>query len=108
MRKITVLGLCLLLLLAGIVVAAGKVCSVAGEVINQKENPIPGLTVYLVHPVVGRSNPVITDNVGTFSFKKVPFEGTPYFLEIYWGKELIYRKEVLVTKDVSLGKVKLN
>ena len=66
---------------------------------TQPEATIPGVTVYLVNPMVGRSHPEITDLYGRFSFESVPH--TPdgqnwYYVEIYWGRDLIYRRAVQI------------
>lgn len=53
--------------------------------------PIPGLTVSLVHPVLGRSVPVVSNQFGQFFFYNIPFRNEPYYIEVYWGSELIFR-----------------
>jgi hypothetical protein len=65
--------------------------SVQGQVLNQNRMPIPGLTLFLVHPSLGRSHPVFSDNMGGFIFYNIPFQQR-YYLEIYWGNRLIYRQ----------------
>ncbi len=64
----------------------GNFCSQA-----QGGAPIPGLLVSLVHPQLGRSAPVYTDNFGNFSMGNIPISNIPYYLEVYWGRNLIYR-----------------
>ena len=76
---------------------AASTATVEGRVMNRRKRPIPGLTVYLAHPKIGRSRPSITSRSGTFYFSRAPKRLDPYYLEIYRGKRLIYRKEVLVT-----------
>ena len=58
-------------------------------------NPIPGLTVFLVHPQLGRSFPTLTNWRGEFVFANIPYAG-PYYLEIYWGSQIVYRGIVVV------------
>ncbi len=77
--------------------SAASTATVEGSVLNKSNRPIPGLTVYLAHPKLGRSRPSITSRSGTFYFSRAPRRIDPYYLEIYWGKKLIYRKKVLVT-----------
>jgi hypothetical protein len=67
---------------------------------------IPGLTVFLVHPSVGRSYPKLTDTTGRFWFSDVPQADT-YYLEIYWGDDILYRKTVWVERHVDLGAIRL-
>jgi hypothetical protein len=79
-----------------------------GYVKDAASAPIPGLSVYLVHPSVGRSYPRITDSTGHFVFHDVPYAPDPYYLEVYWGKTLMYRASVLVDRytrwpDIILG-----
>ena len=64
--------------------------------------PIAGLTTYLVHPTIGRSSAVITNALGGFLFRNVPHIEEPYFLEIYWGSQLIYRARQYVGPYTAL------
>ncbi|RJG47746.1 carboxypeptidase-like regulatory domain-containing protein [Motilimonas pumila] len=57
---------------------------------------IAGLTVFLLHPEIGRSRPAITDPYGTFIFYAIPLMPSPYYLEVYWGQQLIYRDTLAV------------
>jgi hypothetical protein len=81
--------------------------NVTGIVKNQRNYAIPGLTVYLVHPEVGRSSPSITDNFGRFHFYNVPLRNSPYYIEIYWGRDLVFRNSALIDGNIDLGKIKL-
>ncbi len=98
---VAILGLCLLLVVQP-QPAAAQGGTVSGAVLNSRQAPIPGLTVYLVHNVVGRSSPGYTNPQGQFSFRSVPLRNDPYYLEIYWGKQLMYRKPVFVRGNVTL------
>jgi hypothetical protein len=71
--------------------------TVAGRVLYKSGQPIPGLTVYLVHPNVGRSAPASTDSEGRFSIANVPQVAEPFYLEVYWGRTLKYRKTLVVS-----------
>jgi hypothetical protein len=68
--------------------------------------PLPGVTVSLVHQWVGRSTPSITNAFGYFSFANVPMNQVPYYFEVYWGNQLVYRSVLLVNSPiVHLGVV---
>ena len=71
--------------------------TVLGRVVYRTGQGIPGLTVSLVHPTAGRSLPAKTDADGHFVIPNVPDEQGPYYLEIYWGSTLKYRKALAVT-----------
>ena len=66
-----------------------------GFVVNAQTQPLPGVTVSLAHPFLGRSTPVTTNLAGYFSFSNIPINQTYYF-EIYWGNQLIYRNTLSV------------
>ena len=80
---------------------------IKGNLCSQAKNgaPVPGLLISLVHPVIGRSVPVFTDNYGNFLMGNIPIIKTPYYLEVYWGKRLIYRNTVLVLGPVKLPRI---
>ncbi|MGH8850696.1 MAG: carboxypeptidase-like regulatory domain-containing protein [Casimicrobiaceae bacterium] len=71
--------------------------TVQGRIVYQNGAPIPGITVYVVHPSVGRSAPATTDSDGRFSIPNVPPQQTPFYVEVYWGRTLKYRKALEVT-----------
>jgi len=78
--------------------ACGNACAqtvapIYGQVISQARGPVGGVTVSLVHPTLGRSTPVFTDSQGHYFFANVPSQGT-YYLEAYWGNNLLYRDTV--------------
>lgn len=77
---------------------------VQGQIIARASNlPAPGLTVSLVHPALGRSAPAVTDAYGRFIFYGIPIMPAPYYIEVYWGYQLIYRATVPVhTVTVTL------
>jgi hypothetical protein len=81
--------------------------TLAGTVVNQFKTPFPGLTVSLAHPQLGRSSPSVTDPSGRFYFPGVPPTSTPYYLEIYWGSQLIYRNVVKVVGNMQLQPIVL-
>jgi hypothetical protein len=101
-KGMTLIGL--LLLICGV---ARACCSASGTVLNRNNQPIPGLSVYLVHPRAGRSAAKTTNNAGTFNFDTVPPQNDSYYLEIYWGKQLQYRKPVIVNRDTNFGVIRL-
>lgn len=69
---------------------------VSGTVLDTRNVPIPGLMVSLAHSIVGRSYPSFTDPLGRFVFYNVPPARDPYYLEIYWGRELLYRRTLFM------------
>ena len=77
----------------------GVLCSAATN------SAAPGVTVSLVHPSIGRSASSITDQYGRFGIFNVPIAGDPYFLEAYWGQQLIYRTAVVVQGSVDLQRI---
>jgi len=70
---------------------------VAGVVTNNAGMPVPGVAVSLIHPLYGRSSPSFTDQFGRYAIWNVPPHPAPYFLEIYWGRQLIYRQQIIVS-----------
>lgn len=68
--------------------------SISGVVYSARTGALPGVTVSLVHPYVGRSRPSISDVYGIYSFPGVPPQADPYYIEAYWGNTLIYRNLV--------------
>jgi hypothetical protein len=80
---------------------------VQGQVRNSANYPIPGLTVSLVHPVVGRSYPAITNEYGVYAFFSVPVRPDPYYLEVYWGPTLVYRQALIVNQPLTLAPITL-
>jgi hypothetical protein len=82
--------------------------SLEGKVVNKNKTPVPGLTLYLLHTSTGRSEPRITDDNGIFYFEKVPIANSSYYLEIYWGKDIVYRNMVRIKGNVKLKDIVLN
>jgi hypothetical protein len=87
--------------------AAAQAGSVQGGFCSQAQgnSPAPGLLVSLVHPQFGRSAPVFTDNYGNFFMANIPMSPVPYYIEVYWGSNLIYRSMILVGGQVQLQRV---
>lgn len=64
---------------------------------------LPGLSVYLVSKVHGRTYPVYTDDLGKFEFPSTiasENELDTFYLEIYWGRTLVYQGKVLLMSPV--------
>jgi len=76
------------------------VAFVEGTLMNVQGQPLPGVTVFLVHPSLGRSVPVTTNLTGYFSFTNVPLSPSPYYFEAYWGNQLVYRNILSVTSQL--------
>jgi len=73
-----------------------------GVILNQHNTPIPGLTVSMVHPSVGRSFPSITDPLGRYFFNNVPLINSPFYLEVYWRYQMLYRNTIMIRGNVQL------
>lgn len=82
--------------------------SLQGVVVNESDKGIPGLTVSLAHLVVGRSLPSITDSAGHYSFPNVPHRDDDYYLEVYWGKDLLYRTNIKVHENTTAPQIQLH
>lgn len=107
MRRVlagTAAGLLTVLVLAG---APAHAETLSGAVVDAGGKPIPGLTVFLVHPKAGRSSPSVTDSLGRFLFSSVPAIPDDYYLEVYWGDRLVYRRLVPVHGNVRLEPIVL-
>lgn len=107
MKKSCVLIVLLFAILIGSVTRtsaqSGTVGGVQGVILKAPtQQPVPGLTVSLVHPVLGRSALSFTDVFGRYAIFGVPLRPEPYYLEVYWGSSLVYRGPVQVTGPVVL------
>ena len=56
-----------------------------------------GLTVVLIHPQLGRSFSY-TDYSGLFYFGNVPQMPSPYYIEVFWMNNLLYRNQINVNE----------
>lgn len=98
MKKPLVAFLIIFLMFGHAAVSAAGEAVVSGVLISRANNiGAPGLTVSLLHPKLGRSAPAISDSYGRFMFYGIPIMPSPYYLEVYWGTQLIYRNSVMVT-----------
>ena len=68
---------------------------ISGMVISSQRGPVGGVTVSLVHPIIGRNAPVFSAPNGAYFFANVPPQAQPYFIEAYWGNQLLFRGELL-------------
>lgn len=97
MKKIVSVWIIFLVLSPASPLLSANQAVVQGQIIARSSNlPAPGLTVSLVHPNLGRSAPSVTDVYGRFIFYGIPIMPTPYFIEVYWGYQLIYRSTIFV------------
>lgn len=66
---------------------------IKGSIFNRAGTPLPGCTVFIISGSY-KTPPVISETSGTFEIELSLQTGSPssYFLEIYWGQELMYRK----------------
>ena len=80
---------------------------VRGQLVSHDRGPVPGVTVSLVHSVLGRSAPALTDGSGRFGWNAIPVRPEPYYLEMYWGQRLIYRNWLLVNGPLQMQPIVL-
>jgi hypothetical protein len=62
---------------------------------------VSALTVYLYHPTLGRSYPRFTDLNGYFTFERVAYSSSDYYLEVYWGSTVVHREMLTVNQNVN-------
>lgn len=75
---------------------AAQPATIHGTVKNRNHQPVPGVTVSLLHPQLGRSSPSVTNSYGQYTIYGIPIHPVPYYIEVYWGSQLIYRGSVPV------------
>ena len=80
---------------------------VNGQLLSRNRGPVPGVSVSLVHQKLGRSAPSRTDSYGRFGWTAIPVRPEPYYLEMYWGSNLIYRNQLLVQGPLVLPPIVL-
>ena len=78
--------------------------TVAGMVLDRQSRPAPGLNVCLVGSH-GRHS-AVTDKNGQFLFSDIA-PGQVYDLEIYWGRDLMYRQPKRIDRDTNIGSIRL-
>jgi hypothetical protein len=79
--------------------------TLSGAVVDRQGHPVPGLSVSLIAEK-GQINPVTTDRNGRFVFANVRI-GRVYYVEIYWGRDLMYRQPVTLSRALNLGVIRL-
>lgn len=85
----------------------GASVPVQGQLLSRSRGAVPGVTAFLLHPFLGRSAPSFTDAYGRFGWIAIPVRPEPYFLEIYWGQQLIYRQPIRVEAPLMLPPIYL-
>jgi hypothetical protein len=72
---------------------------VSGYVVKDSVG-IPGLSVYLVHPLHGRSKARVSDEDGYFEFEGIPYGSLSdtdlFYIEVYWGEDLMYQNSFIM------------
>ena len=102
LRKTIIILLFFFLIIFLNIADAQRVGVVTGVVLCKDGNKIkgcPGLTISLVKP--GKGGRTITDRAGRFTFDNVPLSRDPYYLEIYWGKRLKFRKKYIINRPLT-------
>ena len=110
MRRALFIAVIASLICCSLGIADGQMMPTAyvGGYVVRGGQAMPGVTVSLVHPRVGRSSPSYTDVYGHYSFTNVPLQPDPYYLEVYWGTQLLFRNTILVTmQQVNLPPIVL-
>ncbi len=98
-QRLHLLLLALLMLLAQSAWAQGV--SIHGTVTNASGQAVPGIMVSLWHPVFRRSAPAYSDGWGRYVIFGVPPHPAPYYIEAYWGDQLIYRAPIQVSTPLE-------
>lgn len=70
---------------------------ISGVVVSAQSGPVTGVTVSLVHPVMGRSSPAFSGANGYYYFTNVPPQSQPFYIEAYWGNQLLFRSVLSYT-----------
>ncbi len=92
----------------GALPAHAPIAPVHGQIVTRANGtPAPGLKVFLIHPVLGRSVPSFTDEHGQFGWIAIPMRQEPYYIEVYWGEKLLYRQPVKVTGPLMIPRISL-
>lgn len=94
-------------IISGLFVSTVHAETLGGVVVRPNNTPVPGLTVSLVNPAVGRSYPSISDPYGRFFFSNVPLVNSSFYIEIYWGYQLLYRNTVTIRGNMQLPPIVL-
>lgn len=68
----------------------------------QNGAPMPGVTVSLLHPQLGRSAPSTTNIKGRFDITNIKPHPQPYVIEVTWGAQIIYSATVRVVEKITL------
>jgi hypothetical protein len=106
MNKRAVLLVLLILVLSQAALAQRQGgASVGGIVLDRQGQRVPGLSVSLIDQRQQRRS-AVTDRNGQFVFTGVA-AGQVYMLEIYWGRELMYRQPKRIDRDTNLGAIRL-
>lgn len=85
-------------------VGPSEAATVEGAVYDRSGNMVPGVSVSIDLPGDGAEQSTYTNRDGRFVFFDVQ-PGT-YIIEVYWGNELVYRRQHTVSEadrlDISL------
>ena len=97
-RRTLLRGICATLVTFALTIADAQAQTilVQGIITNAQGKPLPGITVSLFHPELGRSYPAYTDGWGRYALYNIPPRPSPYYIEAYWGNTLVYRSPLPV------------
>lgn len=68
---------------------------ISGVVYSSQRGALGGVTISLVHPLIGRSGPAFSAPNGAYFFANVPPQIQPYYIEAYWGSQLLFRGQLV-------------
>jgi len=92
--------ICSALAFSNIARAEEEQAVINGQLFAGTDNrPAPGLVISLAHHEHGRSASASSDEFGRFTLIGIPVDQEPYFIEVYWGQDLVYRDTIYVTKE---------
>jgi hypothetical protein len=94
--KASIFGLCIAVCLLPLtnIPAQAPAPPISGYVTSAQFGPVVGATVSLVHPAIGRSSPAFTGQTGGYFFTNIPPRADPFYIEAYWGNQLLFRGQL--------------
>lgn len=83
--------------------------SITGKVKSMDNTPVDSLTVVIEKKGGKPFGTTLTDARGRFKLQQVPAAKSPYTFKIYSGKKELYKKAIVVDRDVKFrGPIRVN